>query len=288
MGIASLTQTDKTSMLDAHNVIRSDYCLDPLVWSNEYSTTAQTYADLCLQRHNADAIRSGLGENIWSGSLTAWGVTATRAVWSWEGEKDDWVCESGTSFAETAHFIQLVRNTTVRVGCGSAECIFIGMRFLHVVCNYFTGSNPAIEPFPKSQCSGVCSMTRTPAPSNNPTPAPSALPTSRPTPAPSVLPTSRPTPAPSVLPTSSWNPTPAPSVSPTSMLTSNTQSTSSVIPTVFVPASTPMPATHTDYAAEAIAAFVILSCLPSILYILFRAGCKSPREVRMSRELSSL
>lgn len=277
--MTSLSQTDITNILSAHNYVRSQYCLAGLAWDYNYATIAQTYANKCLQRHNPEATTVGLGENIYDGSLGGFGgATAERAVWSWADEERDWVCESGLSLGTTGHFIQIVRNTTTRIGCGSATCTFSqypGYTFLHVVCNYYTGSNPAIEPFPKQYCAGICD---TPHPTLSPTPSPSPQPTSSPTDS-TVSPTLSPSPQPtSDSPTASPSPQPTLSPSPSPTLS---------------PSPTPEPTSviHSErydkdklrIATDAIALYMILCYLPLIIFSIYIYSCKPPSEIRDSR-----
>jgi len=134
-----LTAQEVRQLLAAHNAVRAEAGVGPLVWSGSLALYAQEWAD-----HLASTVRrlehrpySGTwkqkyGENLFMG--TAGRYSVTDAVAAWRSEKSAYHGEAidMSNFYAYGHYTQLIWRTTRGVGCARVEC---GGNMI-VVCNY--------------------------------------------------------------------------------------------------------------------------------------------------------
>ena len=75
-------------ILAAHNAVRAQAGVPPLVWDNALGTAAGAYAtQMALTarfQHSDRRARPGVGENLWMGSHGAFGVEGMVAGWASE------------------------------------------------------------------------------------------------------------------------------------------------------------------------------------------------------------
>lgn len=137
-GAPSGPSGEETGKLDgltaAHNQVRNDVGVAPLVWSNDMGKWAgawasQLAANGCQLQHRP-AGDDNYGENIyWSSNAS----TAAAVVAQWAAEKSQYHHASNTCDATCGHFTQVVWKTTTKLGCGMASCAGGGEIW---VCNY--------------------------------------------------------------------------------------------------------------------------------------------------------
>lgn len=131
----------------AHNQVRAQVGLAPLVWDPALATVAKTWAAKCVDGepptglidHNEGRSAGGsyVGENIYGSSGTA---TGPAAVASWASEAANYNYASNTCSGVCGHYTQLVWRETARVGCALHDCpgLLYGRT---VICNYAPGGN---------------------------------------------------------------------------------------------------------------------------------------------------
>ena len=132
-------------ILAAHNAVRAQAGVPPLVWDNALGTAAATYAtQMALTarfQHSDRKARPGTGENLWMGSHGAFGVEGMVAGWASErrffrpGIFPN-VCSRG-DWEDVGHYTQMVWPTTQRVGCALAAT----PRVDYLVCRYAGAGN---------------------------------------------------------------------------------------------------------------------------------------------------
>ena len=127
-----------------HNLTRSQFGSQPLVWDPALAASAQTYAvHLARIGRLAHAPREGRGnsrENLSQGMLT-WDSRQMLSNWLREQSKFRPGVYPNVSttgrWDDVSHFTQMVWPKTISVGCGMADGI--GYRWL--VCRYAPGGN---------------------------------------------------------------------------------------------------------------------------------------------------
>ena len=111
----------------AHNRVRAEHDLPPLVWSDELARYAQSWVDKlqrrgCKLQHRPrsgpDAQRHG--ENIFSMSGQA--PTVGDVVGSWAAEAAQYDARTNRCKGVCGHYTQIVWRTTRQVGCALATC----------------------------------------------------------------------------------------------------------------------------------------------------------------------
>ena len=127
-------------MLAAHNAERASARVAPLVWDNALGLAAAAYArQLAFSgrfQHSSRHARPGTGENLWMGTRGLFSVESM--VGAWASEKRLFrpgvfpnVARRG-SWADVAHYTQMIWPTTTRVGCAVASTV----RTDYLVCRY--------------------------------------------------------------------------------------------------------------------------------------------------------
>ncbi|HYB98802.1 MAG TPA: CAP domain-containing protein [Candidatus Limnocylindrales bacterium] len=135
---------------EAHNEVREDVGVGPLVWSDALAATAQEWADACVDvqapsgaidhnpnRHEGHPYK--VGENIYAQNQPFHYQTAMDA---WEDEKQWYVYETNTCLPTKicGHYTQLVWENTKEVGCATSHCP--NLTYDHsIVCNYGPAGN---------------------------------------------------------------------------------------------------------------------------------------------------
>ena len=129
-------------MLDAHNAVRGQLRLPPLVWSDRLTERAQDWANTLLARNQfSHRPNSPYGENLFE--ITGAPATSAQVVKAWAGEARDYDYKSNQCGGVCGHYTQIVWRNTKEVGCAVARG---GGREVWV-CNYnppgnFIGERP--------------------------------------------------------------------------------------------------------------------------------------------------
>ena len=139
-------------ILAAHNAVRAQAGVAPLVWDNALGSAAAVYARQMAMTgrfaHSDRSQRRGVGENLWMGSRGAYSVETM--VGSWASERRVFrpgvfpaVSRTG-SWADVGHYTQMVWPTTTHVGCAIASTA----RTDYLVCRYSPAGNIDGRPVP--------------------------------------------------------------------------------------------------------------------------------------------
>jgi pathogenesis-related protein 1 len=133
--------------LSAHNQIRAQVGLPPLVWDPALAAIATAWVTRCvdveaplgLVDHNKDRSAGGsyVGENIFGASDSATGATAVSA---WAAESANYNYTSNQCTGVCGHYTQLVWRETAKLGCALHVCDNLAAGNT-VVCNYAPGGN---------------------------------------------------------------------------------------------------------------------------------------------------
>jgi pathogenesis-related protein 1 len=119
------------SILAAHNAVRSEVGVPPLVWSESLAEYAAEWARTLAEEgrlHHHD--RPVYGENLY---LISGGRTNPRlVVETWAAEEADYDAKTNSCRARCGHYTQIVWRDTKQVGCGVAR----SGRTEVWVCNY--------------------------------------------------------------------------------------------------------------------------------------------------------
>lgn len=138
----------------AHNQVRAEVGVEPLVWDPALAVIAQGWAEQCVDQqaptglidHNpdrSDTYPEYVGENIYGSGGPATGVDAVAL---WAAEKADYDYDSNTCSGVCGHYTQIVWRATTKVGCGIHTCP--GLQYGNtVVCNYAPGGNSGGRPY---------------------------------------------------------------------------------------------------------------------------------------------
>lgn len=136
-----------TGTVAAHNQVRAQVGLAPLVWDPALAAVAKAWAAKCIDAeppaglidHNEGRSAGGayVGENIYGASGTA---TGAAAVASWASESANYNYASNTCSDVCGHYTQLVWRETARVGCALHDCPTLAYGRT-VICNYAPGGN---------------------------------------------------------------------------------------------------------------------------------------------------
>ena len=138
----------------AHNQVRSEVGVDPLVWDPALAAIAQAWADSCVDNespaglidHNPDRstdYEGYVGENIYGSLGTA---SPDSAVAAWAAEAASYDYDTNTCSAVCGHYTQVVWSTTERLGCGISSCPSLTYGS-SIVCNYSPGGNTGGRPY---------------------------------------------------------------------------------------------------------------------------------------------
>ncbi|MGN7613714.1 CAP domain-containing protein [Magnetococcales bacterium HHB-1] len=139
------------NFLNAHNQVRQQKNLRPLLWSNKLTTIATNYAHHLATQKQCQMIHShhkNIGENLFWASPITWSngkvelqpITPQKVVQDWASEERDYDyrtnrCNPGKA---CGHYTQIVWKSTEYVGCGFAICAGKAQIW---VCNYSPPGN---------------------------------------------------------------------------------------------------------------------------------------------------
>ncbi len=132
----------------AHNAVRAEVGVRPLVWNTSLAATAQAWADQCSDTaapsgfidHNLSRSATYLyvvGENIYANTGAA---KANDAVSAWASEIANYDYASNTCTGICGHYTQIVWAATHEVGCARSSCPRLTFSNT-IVCNYGPGGN---------------------------------------------------------------------------------------------------------------------------------------------------
>lgn len=125
----------------AHNRVRADVGVAPLVWNTELAALATGFIDDCQFSHSTQAERSNkagfqyIGENLYSSG--GFQPTGEQVSDAWASEKADYDHASNSCAGVCGHYTQQVWSTTTDLGCAIKAC---GNGFI-VSCEYGPGGN---------------------------------------------------------------------------------------------------------------------------------------------------
>ena len=145
----AVTQTQRSTILEAHNSIRSEYGLSDLLWDAKLEKKAQEWANTIAKNnvfaHSSSAFRGGMWENLYmySSSLQKVISSGADAVYSWidEGWNYDYTSNSCAPWAMCWHFTQIIWKATKRIGCGQSTRKAWKMTNIYWVCQYDPAGN---------------------------------------------------------------------------------------------------------------------------------------------------
>ena len=141
---------NKQLALDAHNMLRSQVGVPPLVWSDDLAARAQQWANKVASKNMGDAFvlehsQSNFGENIAGGFVTG-DSPEKRIQQGWgEAEKVNFNTATRQCFGgkTCGHYSQIVWRNTARVGCAVAANP--NGKYI-LVCNYDPPGNYVGQP----------------------------------------------------------------------------------------------------------------------------------------------
>jgi pathogenesis-related protein 1 len=138
---AEVTATDKTELVNQHNVWRAKYHVPPLIWDETVARASQQWADtLASEGKLAHPPDTQYGQNIWSGSAGSFPMTAVVDAWGNEVNHYDLRTQTCAAGQECGHFTQIVWRASTALGCGKATGKDGND---YVVCNYDPAGNIA-------------------------------------------------------------------------------------------------------------------------------------------------
>jgi len=152
----ALTPAQATESITSHNALRAKENSDDelaTIWDDEMAACAQAYANQCIWAHGMlnDCEGNRLGQNLYVSSSSAGfpPLNMTGVATAWWNERNDWnfVAASCSTGKECGHFTQLVWATSLKVGCGYANCPTMSVggatwtNCLMVVCDYTPPGN---------------------------------------------------------------------------------------------------------------------------------------------------
>ncbi len=107
-------------ILAAHNAVRAEVKVPPLVWSDQLAAVAQKWADRLLARHEfSHNMNVAYGENLFE--ITGAAATAAFVVKSWASESRNYNYAANSCKGVCGHYTQLVWRDTKQVGCAVAR-----------------------------------------------------------------------------------------------------------------------------------------------------------------------
>lgn len=106
-------------MLAAHNAVRAQVGLPPLVWSDALATVARDWGNrLIATRVFTHRPNNRYGENLYTISGSA--ASPSRVVSAWADERRAYDLPSNSCSAVCGHYTQIVWRATRSVGCAVA------------------------------------------------------------------------------------------------------------------------------------------------------------------------
>lgn len=144
-GPVELAREMPARILAAHNQVRADAGVAPLVWDSALGDAAANYAVYLAVtnsfQHSDQSHRPGTGENLWMGTRGAFSFEAM--IGGWSSERRDFVpgvfpaVSRAGSWEKVGHYTQMVWPTTTRVGCAIAS----NAANDYLVCRYSPAGN---------------------------------------------------------------------------------------------------------------------------------------------------
>ncbi|CAM5084862.1 unnamed protein product [Eretmochelys imbricata] len=136
-------------------------------WDSALAKSAKAWAKRCHFDHNVYLKVHGkvhpnftpVGENIWTGSLSLFSVSA--AISTWYNEVTAYTFETRHCTRICGHYTQVVWATSYKVGCAVQFCPSVtGFKGLtngaHFVCNYGPAGNYPIQPYKTGAACSDC------------------------------------------------------------------------------------------------------------------------------------
>jgi len=144
-GRSSFASQFPARVLAAHNGVRAQAAMAPLVWDPALGASAAAYAQRMaftnIFEHSDRRARRGVGENLWTGTRGAFSVE--RMVSDWASERRMFragifpAVTRTRNWADVGHYTQIIWPTTTRVGCALAS----NGRADYLVCHYSPAGN---------------------------------------------------------------------------------------------------------------------------------------------------
>jgi len=111
----------ESEMLAAHNLVREQVPVPPLVWSARLAEAAQKWADSLVERGRFEhQAHSPYGENLYEARGRG-GVSPMEVVAAWAAEAAGYDYRTNTCSGKCGHYTQLVWRNTREVGCAAAR-----------------------------------------------------------------------------------------------------------------------------------------------------------------------
>jgi uncharacterized protein YkwD len=118
-------------MVDAHNRVRAQVGVPPLVWSDHLEEIAEDWAKTLLSRRDfSHRPNAKLGENLFA--ITGARSSSAEVIRVWANESRDYDYRSNRCHNVCGHYTQIVWRDTQKVGCAVAR----DNRREIWVCNY--------------------------------------------------------------------------------------------------------------------------------------------------------
>jgi len=111
--------TISEAMIEAHNAVRRQVGVPPLIWSDQLASVADDWANHLMAthtfRHRTD---SRYGENLYM--ISGGSASPSDVVAAWADEATHYDIRSNTCFGVCGHYTQIVWANTRAVGCAVA------------------------------------------------------------------------------------------------------------------------------------------------------------------------
>ena len=116
----ALSKPTWSELVQAHNEVRTQIKLPPLVWSDKIAVIAQQWADRLVARDEFfHRPKSAYGENMFK--IVGAATSPARVVKEWAAEAADYDYASNRCKGVCGHYTQLVWRDTKQLGCGVAR-----------------------------------------------------------------------------------------------------------------------------------------------------------------------
>jgi len=161
----SLTASDKTYILNAHNRIRANVpvdfpsnapstCLNRIEWDRDLAHKAELWAKDCPSDYNPDPECNGgkCGQSRFT--TTATYGTVESAMRAFEKEKEQYSYRAYVFSEETRSYSQMVWNDTVLMGCALREGCNTRASYKNILFCYYYPAGNLVGKFPWVQKEG--------------------------------------------------------------------------------------------------------------------------------------
>ncbi|XP_038612064.1 glioma pathogenesis-related protein 1-like [Tachyglossus aculeatus] len=158
--------------VQTHNKLRSE--VNPpasnmlyMTWDPDLAKTARAWAKTCQFKHNVYLKEPkkihpsflSVGENIWTGSLSAFSVSS--AIQSWYNEVQYYTYKTRSCTKMCGHYTQVVWATSYKVGCAVQFCPQVSggkglTNVAHFICNYGPSGNSPTAPYKAGAACSAC------------------------------------------------------------------------------------------------------------------------------------